>query len=255
MSCDDCFKGTLHEGTPVGKIEVFDGVETYVSLPTGDYDKSVAVLYLGDIYGFYNNAKLLCDGYAANGLATYFPDYFNGDPIPESAMNGGDFDRDAWRVKHTPEITQKPLDKAIEALKAKGITTFLAVGYCFGGKYAFDLAVANRVKVAAVAHPSGIVVPAGLDALFENSSVPVLFNACEIDKTVRPSLTRDWPKESQDAADAKLGGGAYKPGYKQNYYPGCTHGFGTRGDIKVPEQKFGKENAFEETVKWFKKYL
>lgn len=36
---------------------------------------------------------------------------------------------------------------------------------------------------------------------------------------------------------------------------GCTHGFATRADLAVPEQKFGKEDAFKESVEWFKKYL
>jgi len=101
--------------------------------------------------------------------------------------------------------------------------------------------------VGATAHPAGITVPDDLDAILEKSKVPLLFNACETDKT--------WPKESQDAAEATLGGGKYAPGWKQNYYPGCTHGFATRGDTSVPAIKFGKENAFEETCRWFKQYL
>lgn len=66
----------------------------------------------------------------------------------------------------------------------------------------------------------------------------------------------------------------YAPGWKQNYYPGyvkyslkyiwvrlmtvwvrCRHGFATRADLAVPEQRHGKEDAFKETVEWFKKHL
>lgn len=43
--------------------------------------------------------------------------------------------------------------------------------------------------------------------------------------------------------------------YKRAYFPGCTHGFAVRGDMSVPEIKKGKEEAFENSVKWFQKYL
>jgi hypothetical protein len=58
--CDDCFKGAYsgtyvqrrnlivlpavrHEGTPVGKVEKINGVETYVTLPEGQYKKDTAI--------------------------------------------------------------------------------------------------------------------------------------------------------------------------------------------------------------------
>lgn len=47
----------------------------------------------------------------------------------------------------------------------------------------------------------------------------------------------------------------YAPGFVQNYYPGCTHGFAVRGDTSVPAIKFGKEDSFLQTVKFFKKHL
>ena len=33
-------------GTPAGKIEKIAGVDVYVSIPTGEYDKEKALLYL-----------------------------------------------------------------------------------------------------------------------------------------------------------------------------------------------------------------
>ena len=48
--CDQCIKGVRHEGEPRGKIEVINGIETYVTLPEGEYDKTKAVLYLTGEY-------------------------------------------------------------------------------------------------------------------------------------------------------------------------------------------------------------
>lgn len=40
--------------------------------------------------------------------------------------------------------------------------------------------------------------------------------------------------------------------YQVTIYSGTFHGFGTRANISVPEQKFGKEEAFFQAVRWFK---
>jgi len=39
--------------------------------------------------------------------------------------------------------------------------------------------------------------------------------------------------------------------YQVNLYGGAAHGFGVRGDVSDPEQKFAKEAAFYQAVRWF----
>lgn len=39
--------------------------------------------------------------------------------------------------------------------------------------------------------------------------------------------------------------------YQVSLYGGTSHGFGTRANISDPEQKFGKEAAFYQAVRWF----
>jgi len=90
-----------------------------------------------------------------------------------------------WFPNHTQEKTRPTLDKVVEALKAEGVTSFAATGYCFGGafcslmtrsrdhinldligdlgRYVFDLAFDNIIKVAAVSHPSLLKVPEDLE--------------------------------------------------------------------------------------------
>lgn len=136
----------------------------------------------------------------------------------------------------------------------------------------------NKIEAAVLAHPSGIVLPDNLVFLKAQSKTPVLINACETDGTVSiiiiviPVLAESvksdvcfllmiqWPIASQAEATTLMtsptsGESLYAPGWKQNYYPGCTHGFASRGDIAIPAVKFGKEDAFRESVEWFKKYL
>lgn len=61
--------------------------------------------------------------------------------------------------------------------------------------------------------------------------------------------------ESQAVANNLLGSNKYSPGFKQNYYAGCRHGFGTRANVAVEAERIGKEGAAKEAVEWFKKLL
>jgi dienelactone hydrolase len=49
-------------------------------------------------------------------------------------VQSGTFNFEQWKGSHQPEHTRPTLDKVIDALKEQGVTSFAAVGYCFGGK-------------------------------------------------------------------------------------------------------------------------
>ncbi|KZW03102.1 alpha/beta-hydrolase [Exidia glandulosa HHB12029] len=247
--CKDCVVAVTHEGTPTGKIEQIGGVDTYVALPEGDYPKDKAVLFLTDVFGIkFPNNQLLADDFARNGFAVYMPDYLHDDPITDSMFGDPNWNigRD-WFPTHTAEQTRPLLDKVIAGLRERGITTFGATGYCFGGRYSVDLAFENAVKAIVISHPSLLQVPADFEKLLATSSVPLLINSCETDEM--------FPLEAQAKTDELLGSGKYKAGYERTYWPGCTHGFAVRGDMSVPEIKAGKEGAFKAAVEWFIKYL
>lgn len=91
------------------------------------------------------------------------------------------FNLGAWFENHSADATRPPLDKLVDGLKAKGITAFGVVGYCFGGRYVFDLAFDGvlRVKVAIVSHPSLIEVEDLVK--FKMTGVTFLINSCEFD--------------------------------------------------------------------------
>jgi len=246
--CKDCISGVKHDGTPVGKLEKIGGVETYVAIPEIDYPKDKAVLFLPDVFGHtLVNAQLLADDFARNGFQVYIPDYLNGDPIAPDAFGKPDFDIMKWFANHGYEQTRPPLDAVINALKAKGITTFAATGYCFGGKYAVILAQENGVKAISISHPSLLDVPGDFDKILATSHTAVQINSCEVDT--------QFPHEKQEITDKLLGDGKYKHGYKRAYFPGCTHGFAVRGDLSDPKVKAGKEGAFKEAVEWFINHL
>ncbi|KAG7095438.1 hypothetical protein E1B28_006187 [Marasmius oreades] len=243
--CKDCVKGAIHEGTPKGRVEKLGGVDTYVATPSIDYPKDKVLLFLPDVFGMQLvNAKLLADSFAENGFKTVVPDYLNGDPIPADALLGQNFDIMKWFPNHGPDKTRPTLDKVVAALKEQGVTAFGATGYCFGGRYVFDLAIDNVIKVAATSHPSLLKVP-DLEKYASTSKAPLLINSCTVDE--------QFPHELQDKADKIFAN--FAPGYKREYFEGCTHGFAVRGDLKNPKVQAGKEGAFKATVEWLIKYM
>ncbi|KIJ57133.1 hypothetical protein M422DRAFT_23237 [Sphaerobolus stellatus SS14] len=250
--CPDCVKGVRHEGTPTGKIEKIAGVDVYVTIPSGEFEKTKALLYLPDALGVSLwNAQLFADDFALNGLQTYVIDLFNGDPVPLSVLENPEgfktFDVKGWIGKHDESATRPLLDPVIAALKERGITQFGATGYCFGGKYVFNLAQENVIKVGAVSHPSLLKRPDDIESLLAKSKAPILINSCDIDE--------QFPKEACELADNLLGDGKYAPGYKRAHWAGCVHGFAVRGDLSDPNVKAGKEGAFKETAAWIMKHL
>ncbi|KAJ6522880.1 Alpha/Beta hydrolase protein [Mycena capillaripes] len=246
--CKDCIKGVIHEGTPEGKIENIGGIRSYVATPTTSYPKDKVVLIISDVFGLdLPNPQLLADGYAQNGFKTIIPDILHGDPVPTHAFNPGvNYDLPGWLAAGHDQTNTRPIiDKVLEALKADGVKDFAAVGYCFGGRYVFDLAFDNVIKVAATAHPSLLQIPADLEKYVASSKVPLLINTCTIDQ--------QFPPEAQAKADEIFAD--FVPGYRREYFEGCTHGFAVRGDLSDPKVKAGKEGAFRATVEWFIKYL
>lgn len=248
--CDDCIKGVRHEGTPEGKYEKVAGVDCYIATPTGDYAKDKVVLYLPDAFGIqFSNAQLLADDFARNGFKVIMIDYFDNDPCPPGTMGGfaPGFSLQEWIVGHGSEQVRKPLNAVIAALQADGVSRFGATGYCFGGRYVFDLAFENVIHVAVTAHPSLLKSPDDFEKYLNTAKAPLLLNSCTTDGQFPPS--------AQAQADQILGGGKFAPGYMREYFDGCSHGFAVRGDLSDPKVKAGKEGAFEKSVAFFKKYL
>jgi len=245
--CDKCIAGVRHEGTPTGKVEEINGVKTYVALPENDYPKDKAIIFCTDVFGLdLPNNLLLADDFAKNGFQVYVPDYLHDDPVPGDFL-GGKFDLMKWFPDHTQEKTRPPLDKVIAALKEKGVTSFGAIGYCFGARYVFDLAFDKVTKASVVNHPTFIEAPKDHEA-YKATGIPLLINSCEVDQ--------QYPAEKQKIGDEVLGGGKMKAeGYERLYWAGCEHGFSVRGDMTKPEVKAGKEGAFKAAVEWFIKYL
>lgn len=128
----------FHSGEPTGKtIKIAGRYETYVAEPKGKKHDGVALLYIQDIFGIWQNSKLMADQFAENGYHTIIVDVFNGDvfpnPPPQDIMK--------WLAEgtdgnnpHTKEAVDLIVEEGLKHLKEQGFTKIGAVGYCFGAK-------------------------------------------------------------------------------------------------------------------------
>ncbi|TVY62280.1 Protein AIM2, partial [Lachnellula suecica] len=89
MSCPDCFKGSVHDGTPAGREETLHGVLTYIAGTSSESSSSATIIFLTDAFGFnLPNAKLLADFYATRtGLCVLVPDIIPGGGVPLSTLS------------------------------------------------------------------------------------------------------------------------------------------------------------------------
>lgn len=73
-----CLKGSIHEGTPRGATVTIGNIETYVSNPPSAKANGNVLLYFPDVYGLFNNGRLIMDGFADAGYLVLGLDYFQG---------------------------------------------------------------------------------------------------------------------------------------------------------------------------------
>ncbi|KAK3682213.1 dienelactone hydrolase [Podospora appendiculata] len=244
-SCPGDTSIIAHTGTPVGKEISHKNVTLYISKPNGDNKKSqydTAVLYLTDVFGLpLAENKLLADSFARAGYLTVTPDLFQGDPA-FADINTPGFNTSAFLAKHGPDVTDPIVATSIDYLRTTlGVKRIGVTGYCFGGRYAFrSIAPGKGGDAAFAAHPS----------LLEDSEIQAIKGPASVAAAETDALM---PPARRAQIEAVLLTTAQP--YQVTLYSGTSHGFGVRANVSVPVQKFGKEGAFLQAVRWFGTHL
>jgi len=131
-----------------------------------------------------------------------------------------------------------------------------AAGFCWGGQFVFLLAhdtpssrvgsesgqLRSLIDVGFTAHPSGLSMPRDVENLVRPVSVAV--------GDVDMMWKIDSIKQAQKILEEKTAGD-----YEVVVYPGAKHGFAIRGDPSDPKQKVMGDQAEEQALKWFGKWL
>ncbi|KAK6213541.1 dienelactone hydrolase [Colletotrichum higginsianum IMI 349063] len=230
-----------HTGTPVGKEVSYNGLTQYVSKPkkwSAHGNKTTGVLYLTDVFGIQlDQNKLLTDSFARAGFVSVAPDLFNGNPAPND-INIPGFNTTQFLAQHGPNVTDPIVANSIRYLREElGVDRVAVTGYCFGGRYAFRvLADGKGADVGFAAHPS-LLSDDEIKAITRPASVA----AAETDNLMSPAR-----RAEVEALLSQTG----QP-FTVALYSGTSHGFGVRANVSDPRQKFGKEEAFLQAVRFF----
>ncbi|KAL8347897.1 hypothetical protein RB598_001297 [Gaeumannomyces tritici] len=210
-----------HEGTPVGEEVKYEGLTLYVTKPKGKKaDK--AVLYITDVFGIQlAQNKLLADSFARAGFVTVAPDLFDGVPAPED-LNKPGFNSTAFLAKYNAGVTDPKLATSIKYLRE----VLGAKGKGLDAAFAAHPSLLEDGEIVAATKPAGI-------AAAENDS---LFST-----------------ERRHAAEGLLQQADIP--FQVSLYSGTSHGFGVRANVSDPQQKFAKEAAFFQAVRWFNAWM
>jgi dienelactone hydrolase len=174
-----------------------------------------------DLFGIYNNSKLVADDFASNGYLTIIPDIFLGDAMPPDVFSNPEFDVMKWIASNQPDKVDPVWSAAVSYLKSLPELSgkkIAAVGYCYGAKFACRALGNGTIDAAYVAHPSFVTVE-------ELAAIkgPLSISAAETD----PIFPVEKRIESEDILN---GIGAI---YQINLFSGVGHGFAVRADISV----------------------
>ncbi|KAL8841157.1 MAG: hypothetical protein Q9176_003498 [Flavoplaca citrina] len=269
-----CLSGSLHEGTPTGRVDNIGGLDTYIAEPRGG-SKTKSIIFISDIFGWsFPNTRLLADQYALAGFYTYVPDFHEGDSLPisflqniepplkkqeqltvaEKATNAAVVPATLgpWLVKHREAVTKPLIDGFVNTVRMiPGTDRIGAVGFCWGGRYAIlqahgpDLATPGAiggVDVAFAAHPSLVAVPDDFDPVSRPLSLAFGTKDSLLDEATRGKIIDLMASKKDLVHEIRL-------------YEDQVHGFALRSDWSSEKDKKAMDDATRQGIEWMEKYL
>ncbi len=289
MSCPDCLKGAVHDhgGTPQGTIQTLYSYRCYVASPPGPPASQSTIIYFCDGFGLnLLNNKLLCDHYAAGtGLRVIAPDIIPR-PLPVSLMADMDALLDPtvrwWdvgaqlrrlvtglRVLRTfvpfllwsgPAAGLAPCRRFARAVRADlppGAKLGVA-GFCWGGYSSTGLCAEAAVEggrerlvdAQFCGHPSGLKTPGMVVDAVRAFGTAYSMAVGDGDFVYSETKVRE-----TEAALRREVGRPEERDYEIRVYKGCGHGFAVRASPHNKVEMSALEEAREQAVSWFKKYL
>ncbi|OBU00694.1 hypothetical protein VE01_01327 [Pseudogymnoascus verrucosus] len=284
VPCRDCVSGTLSDKTPTGTETTIHGLPTYVALPEGE--SKGLIVYIPDAFGWkFNNNRVLADQYAKKGgFTVYLPEVMDGHAVNEMLLDHMSFITApaSWyttlfekpiyilqsiqhmvpfAIRCRESVTMPRVLEFVKALRTSPETANLkigAAGFCWGGLHAVKLAhdtpssrvhrygseageVKPLIDAAFTAHPSMLNVPTDITGV----TVPLSIAVGDVDFVMKfPDV------ENAKSILEKKG-----DDHEVVVYPGAKHGFAVRGDPRDPKQKEQADQAEEQAIGWFSKWL
>ena len=224
------------------------------------------------VFGWkFKNVRLLADSYAKAGFYCYIPDTHEGDSLPiellqdiepplpvreslsvvekgvKTAKVGATLG--PWLAKHREAVVKPIIDGFIRTVRmTPGTDKVGTIGFCWGGRYAILSAQGGGdepgqgVDAAYACHPSLLAIPADLEPVTKPLSLAL---------GDKDSLLGQ--KEIGQVQET-LGKLTTVP-HEIRIYEDQIHGFTLRGDFTSEKEKKAMDDAEQQGVEWFQKYL
>jgi dienelactone hydrolase len=216
--------------SPEGTELVVGGLPTYAA---GARDGRIAILIATDVFGWaLPNVRDRAQRFAAAAgpdVTVYVPDLLAGDAMAPASFSMAAFP--AWLGRHSDAVVVPLFSAVVSDLRAsRGAHTIIAVGFCWGARYAMLGATGAppAVDAFAVAHPSR-TTPEEYGA----TATPGLFLLAETDAMFMPPAVE---------AVRALGAAGHDFAFAGPYV-GTNHGFAARGDDADPLQHAAREDV------------
>lgn len=205
---------------PVGDT----GFEAFLALPPAGSGPGLVLWQ--EIFGVNAHIRALAAQYALAGYVVLAPDVFwRQAPRIELGYDDGDRQRGMALAKQLkPDEVQADIRAAVAALKGTPATAGAklgAIGYCLGGRLAFQTAALTDIDAAVAYYGGGIHTQLELAAQI---SCPMLFHFAGRDDHIPPEAVAQVRTAMGDKADAV------------HVYPDAQHGFNcwARASYHVP---------------------
>jgi dienelactone hydrolase len=269
MSCPDCFRGGAATGTPSGTTQDLHGHATYIAKPPSPTSTSTIILYTDAFGHLLPNNKLLSDALSqATGLTVLCPDIIPGGGMSPSVLplldtfsspTASYFSKGLAvaraMVYVIPFFARAGPDKPASTMPcirfAEAVRKELGdggkvgcVGYCWGGYQGLNIAGLEERVVDAVffAHPAKFdprqvvaAVEKGVKVSFAHAAEDMSLPMAKVDETKRVMEGKE--------------------GFELKVYEGCAHGFAVRATPGKEKEAKAADEALQQAVEWFKKWL
>lgn len=268
MSCPDCFRGGAAAGTPSGTTQDLHGHRTYIAKSSSPTSNSTIILYTDAFGHLLPNNMLLADALSqATGLTVLCPDIIPGGGMSPSVLPlldtfsspASSYLSKALAIARAmvyviPFMARAGPDKAgstgpcVEFARAVrkevGDGKVGCVGYCWGGYQSLNIAGQEEKLADAifVAHPAKYEARQVVSAV--EKGVKVSFAHAGEDMSL-PLVKIDETKKMMEG----------KEGFELRVYEGCVHGFAVRATPGKEKEAKAADEALQQAVEWFKKWL
>ncbi len=206
-------------------------MEGYMSYDDSFTGKRPGILVVHEWKGLNDYAKMRADMLAKLGYVAFAADIYGKGIRPQTVADAGAM---AGKYKADRPLLRARVNAALDVLKADpnvDLEKLAAIGYCFGGTAALELARSGADVKGIVSFHGGLSSPAPQDA--KNIRAKILALQGAADPFVKADEVAAFEKEMKDA----------KVNYRLIKYPGAMHGFTNPDNKNIPPGALYNEAA------------